>query len=363
MIVVVLLFLLLLAVALYYTFYSLGMLAPSWPWLKVGVVGGSVACLLSLILSFAGRYVFPVWFLRWSYSLGTSWLFVFLYLMMALLLWGLVRLCLPMAREALTDNRWLALGLILCVVAVMIYGYYQYRDKKRVALEIDLDKPLPRPLKIVGISDLHLGYTIGRDELAQWVDKINAEQADIILIAGDILDNDAAPVLEERMQEELNRLEARLGVYACLGNHEYAGQEAQRRDVLSRTSIRLLQDESVLVDDAFYVVGRDDRMNPRRQSTQELVQRLDHSKPIILLDHQPYNLEHSEAAGIDFQLSGHTHRGQVFPINLLVDALYEQSHGYLRKGNSHFYVSSGIGLWGGKFRIGTQSEYVCVILR
>lgn len=363
MILIVLLLLTLLGAGLYYAYYSLGVLAPSWPWLRIGVVGGSIMCLLSLVLSFSGREIFPIWFLRLSYSLGTSWLFVFLYLMMPLLLWGLIYLCLPIARGLLTDNRWLTLGLLLSVASVLLHGYYEYRDKKRVALEIDISKPLPKPLKIVGISDLHLGYTIGRGELSQWVDKINAEQADLILIAGDILDNDARPVLQEGMHEELNRLKARLGVFACLGNHEYIGREAQRRDVLSRTNIKLLQDETILVDSTFYIIGRDDRMNPYRRSTQELVQGLDHSKPILLLDHQPYNLEHSEAAGIDFQLSGHTHRGQVFPINLLVDALYEQSHGYLRKGNTHFYVSSGIGLWGGKFRIGTQSEYVCVTLK
>jgi predicted MPP superfamily phosphohydrolase len=88
------------------------------------------------------------------------------------------------------------------------------------------------------------------------------------------------------------------------------------------------------------------------------MQTTNHDNYIILLDHQPYHLEEAEQNGVDLQLSGHTHRGQIFPINLVTDRVYEKSHGYLRKGNSHIYVTSGIGLWGGKFRIGTQSEYL-----
>ena len=128
---------------------------------------------------------------------------------------------------------------------------------------------------------------------------------------------------------------------------------------IKKAGIRLLKDEAVLVNDAFYVVGRDDRTNEvNRKSVVELTNGLDHSKPILLMDHQPYHLDRTEAAGVDFQLSGHTHRGQIFPINIVTDYVYEKSHGYLKKGNTHIYVSSGIGLWGGKFRIGTQSEYL-----
>ena len=111
------------------------------------------------------------------------------------------------------------------------------------------------------------------------------------------------------------------------------------------------------------IIGRDDRANPRRRSVKELVSRVDPTKYIILLDHQPYHLEQAQQAGVDFQFSGHTHYGQVWPISWITDAVYENAFGPCQKGDTHYYVSSGIGLWGGKFRIGTRSEYVVLELR
>lgn len=110
------------------------------------------------------------------------------------------------------------------------------------------------------------------------------------------------------------------------------------------------------------MIGRDDRSNTARRSLQELMANVDKNKPIILLDHQPYKLTESETAGVDLQFSGHTHRGQVWPMSLVTDYIYEQSHGYRQWGNSHIYVSSGLSLWGPPFRIGTESEMVVLQL-
>jgi predicted MPP superfamily phosphohydrolase len=106
-------------------------------------------------------------------------------------------------------------------------------------------------------------------------------------------------------------------------------------------------------------------MNPHRKALKDIVNEELASHPslltthyTILLDHQPYHLEEAEQAGIDFQLSGHTHRGQVWPISWITDHIYECSWGSHQRGNTQYYVSSGIGIWGGKYRIGTQSEYV-----
>ena len=88
----------------------------------------------------------------------------------------------------------------------------------------------------------------------------------------------------------------------------------------------------------------------------------DTTKYMILLDHQPWHLEQAEQAGIDFQFSGHTHEGQVYPANLIVKAIYEKSYGAYQRGNTHYYISSGIGIWGGCYRIGTRSEYVVMVL-
>ena len=165
------------------------------------------------------------------------------------------------------------------------------------------------------------------------------------------------------MAEEFHRLQA--PVYACLGNHEHFGRAPQAKQFYHDASIRLLCDSAAVVDSTIVIIGREDRSNRHRKAVKTLVEeaRLDAGSYTILLDHQPYDLDKSEAAGIDFQLSGHTHRGQVWPISWITDAIYECSWGSHQRGNTRYYVSSGIGIWGGKFRIGSQSEYVVAKLK
>jgi predicted MPP superfamily phosphohydrolase len=210
------------------------------------------------------------------------------------------------------------------------------------------------------LSDMHIGYHNPRKELARWVDMINAEQPDFILIAGDIIDGSMRPLLEENMAEEFHRLKA--PVYACLGNHEYYAGNPEARQFYKDAGIHLLIDEATVIDSCIMVIGRDDRTNRRRKPVKEFNTQ---NSPFytILLDHQPYNLDRAEAAGVDFQLSGHTHRGQVWPVSWVTDHIYECSWGSHQRGNTQYYVSSGMGIWGGKFRIGTQSEYVVATLK
>ena len=293
-------------------------------------------------------------------TVSTSWVVILLYLLMVFLVTDIFRLFIPVIRPWF-NNSWVGtIGITVFLLLVFGIGNLSYHYKVRVPIDIQINKPL-NSIKIVGISDLHLGYTIGKRELGKWVDLINKENPDVILIAGDLIDSDIAPVEQQKMYEELSHLKSKYGVYACLGNHDYYVDTLRSVPLIKKAGIKLLKDETVLVNDEFYVIGRDDRTNERgRKSIEELTRSLDKNKTILLMDHQPYELEKAEEAGVDFQLSGHTHRGQVFPISLITDMVYEISHGYLQKGNSHFYVSSGIGLWGGKFRIGTQSEYVVI---
>ena len=125
-----------------------------------------------------------------------------------------------------------------------------------------------------------------------------------------------------------------------------------------KNSGKTLLRDSVININGINIIGRDDYTNLRRDKLDEITQGLDKTSFTVLMDHQPTKLNDAVNNGIDFQLSGHTHRGQVFPISLITDAIFELSHGYLKKGNTHFYTSSGIGIWGGKFRIGTRSEYL-----
>lgn len=265
-----------------------------------------------------------------------------------------------------TKENWFSFGLIVGFIALlMICGYLKYRVKERVELAISVDKKAEKlnSLKIVALSDLHLGYGIGRDELRHWVDLINKEEPDIVLIAGDIIDSSLRPVLQAKMWENFREIKSKYGIYTIMGNHEYISGAGGSREFFQQAGINLLKDSSVLIDSTFYVVGRDDRTNTGRKPLSEIVAPLDKTKPIILLDHQPYNLEEAENNQIDFQFSGHTHRGQIWPISLVTDFLYEKSYGSLKKGKTEIYVSSGMGIWGGKFRIGTQSEYVVINMK
>jgi predicted MPP superfamily phosphohydrolase len=216
---------------------------------------------------------------------------------------------------------------------------------------------------VVAFSDVHLGLTVDKNRLSGYVKLINEQKPDIVLISGDVVDNNPRLLNEKRMYEELNQIEAPLGIYACLGNHEYLGGIEGSLDFYSGTKIHLLVDSVVQVDSSFWVIGRDDRTNAKRKLLPELVERTDTTQPLILLDHQPYNLDQAEKNGIDLQISGHTHNGQIWPLNLLVNKIYELGYGFKQKGNTFVYTSSGLALWGPPFRIGTQSELVVFNLR
>ena len=249
----------------------------------------------------------------------------------------------------------MALGIFVFLFAIFLYGNLHYKNKVRVPLDLESSKPLPKEYRVVMLSDLHLGYHNPRKELARWVDMINAEHPDFILIAGDIIDGSMRPLREERMAEEFHRLEA--PVYACLGNHEFYAGHPEAKQFYQDAGIHLLIDSVAHVDSCIAIIGRDDVTNRRRKTIEDMMVPL-HEFYTIVLNHQPYSLERAEAAGVDFQLSGHTHRGQVWPISWITDRIYECSWGSHQRGNTQYYISSGIGIWGGKFRIGTQSEYV-----
>lgn len=297
------------------------------------------------------------------YKTGTSWIIALLYLLIAFLLLDLAKVAgLVPAGWARTGN-WTPLIAAVSVVAVTLaIGNVVYHNKKRVEVDIALGKDTGQaePLKIVALSDLHLGYGIGKRELERWVRMINRERPDAVLIAGDIADSDLRPLREQGMAGILRRLETKYGVFAVLGNHEYiSGLDGSIR-FMEEAGITLLRDSVALVGGSFYIAGRDDLTNRGRKTAQELLSGLVMSKPVIVIDHQPYALGEIAEAGADVQVSGHTHRGQVWPISWITDAMFEKSHGHLQKDGTHFYISSGLGIWGGKFRIGTRSEYAVI---
>ena len=361
-------FMVLPVLALAYVAWHIWVLLPLAAVWRVLIIVLGAGCFSLLFFSVARRFdSLPLSLAQTGYAIGTSSLIVLLYVVMLFLVLDLGRLLHVVPRSWLYANGWSALAMTAVIAAVFVYGNQHYKNKVRVPLELTTDKPLPHDYRIVMASDLHLGYHNTRRELARWVDMINAEQPDFILIAGDIIDGSMRPLLEERMAEEFHRLHA--PVYACLGNHEYYSGHPEAQQFYRDAGIRLLIDESAVIDSCITIIGRDDRTNMRCKPLNELVA----NHPLlgrgqgkafsILIDHQPYNLDRTEKAGIDFQFSGHTHRGQVWPISWITDYLYECSWGSHQRGLTRYYVSSGLGIWGGKFRIGTQSEYVVATLK
>ena len=303
---------------------------------------------------------FPLKIAQAVYNIGCSWIFILLYLFMTFLLLDLGRLLHVTPKWFLHNSIVGTESIVILLVIVFTYGYCHYIDKYRETITLDSKGKLKKEMTVVMVSDLHIGYHNPRKELALWVDMLNAEHADLILVAGDIIDGSIRPVDEEHMEEEFRRLNA--PVVACYGNHDYLTGIERSREFFKKAGIQLVQDSNVTIGD-LCVIGRDDRTNRHRKSVKELTKAADMSKYTILLDHQPYHLEQAEQSGIDFQFSGHTHEGQVWPISLITHATYECDFGPWQRGDTQYYISSGLGIWGGKFRIGTRSEYVVATIK
>ena len=351
------LFLLLPLAAMVYLGWHLWLLFPLAAAWKAALIALCLLCFGALFLGLSGwldRQPLPL--ARLIYIVGTSSLIVILYAVMLFVALDLGRLLHIVPRGWLVSN-WISTFVIFAgLAALLVYGNVRYYNKVRVRAEMPTSKPLSRDYRIVMVSDLHLGYHNTRRELARWVDMINAEAPDLVLIGGDIIDISVRPLLEENMAEEFHRLQA--PVYACLGNHEYYSRLEAARRFCDAAGIRLLVDSVAFVEPSLAIIGRDDHGNKSRARLKDLLKEVPDSAYTIALVHEPYNLEEAERAGVDFQFSGHTHRGQVWPVSWITDRLFECSWGSHQRGATRYYVSSGLGIWGGRFRIGTQSEYV-----
>lgn len=219
-------------------------------------------------------------------------------------------------------------------------------------------------LTIVMMSDLHIGESIGKKMVQKYVSLANAQQPDMVVLVGDLMDYESRFAEKEHIEEDLQQLKAPLGTYIVYGNHEYRANRYAKHRWLQQIGGVLLVDSVVMPpDSSFYLVGRDDQVNKKRAPLRALMKDLDPTKPVIVLDHQPWNLTEMVMNKVDLGLHGHTHNGQLWPYPLLLKLIYEKSYGYHRKGNSQFYVSSGIGYAGPPFRVGTVSELVVLHIR
>ena len=336
-----------------YVTWHLWRLTPGGWALKLAVAGLFILWMVSAFVSMGLRKSASIPTINALYEIGHPWMIAYLYLLIAFLLADIGTLIRLIPKAWLTGNGATMAGLFGTIAIVLIAGGIHYKHKYREELTIQTEKPLQRPLTVVLASDLHLGYSNRKAELARWVELINAENPDLVLFGGDIVDIQLRPLVEGHFEEEFARIKA--PIYTILGNHEYIGHEPEAEQFFADAGITLLRD-SVARFEGLTLIGRDDRSNRDRKALAALTP--DTQDFTILLDHQPYHLEEAEQAGIDFQFSGHTHRGQVWPLNWLTDAMYEKSWGHHQRGSTRYYVSSGLGIWGPKIRIGTRSEYL-----
>ncbi len=331
--------------------------------------------MLFLLISYpAGRWLEKIWyspvtnFIHWA---GAFWFAGMLYFTLSIFLLDIVRWTnmlfhfLPAKWFIDYNNTKLITTCVTIsiVLITVIAGFINAWTPKIVHKTIEINKkggPIKK-LKVVAASDIHLGTIIGPRKTGKLVKTINSLQPDIILFAGDVVDEDVKPVIAQNLGKNLLDLKAPMGIYAVTGNHEYIGGAEEAVKYLEKHGLTILRDTDVFINNSFYIVGREDRDKNRhshtnRKEVNELVDSLDQSKPIILLDHQPYHLEKAQKAGVDLQISGHTHDGQLWPFGYITRKIFEVSKGYKKKGNSNFYVSTGYGTWGPPVRLGNRPE-------
>ena len=295
--------------------------------------------------------------------ISNYWLGILLYLILAVLMADAICFLLFLITKRRLKCRTAAAGGICAMVVLVLsaWGAYNARIIQVTPYEITVNKDGGRleNLNVVLAADLHLGYNIGTAHMMQMVDKINEQNADIVVFAGDIFDNEYEALDDpEELIAVLQKIQSKYGVYACYGNHDveekilagftFGGNKKKESSIqmdefLERAGIHLLQDEAVLIDDSFYLYGRPDAQRPgrginMRKTAAELMGELDTEKPVIVIDHEPKELQELADAGVDIDLCGHTHDGQMFPANLITALMWENSYGYLKKSEKGPYA-------------------------
>ena len=259
----------------------------------------------------------------------------------------------------------MVIGIVLITSSL---GHWNALHPRIRNLAINLSQTTgPRQqLSVVMASDLHLGRIIRNSRLEKIVGRINGLKPDLVLLAGDLTDEDIPFLSDQNTAAILQRIQAPLGVYSVTGNHEYYSGREKAVSFIRQGGIRVLEDEIVKVGEALYLVGRKDRTAERfgepRKPLAELMKEVPPGYSVILMDHQPFQLAEAQRQGVGLQLSGHTHNGQLFPINFIVGKIYENPWGYLKKGGTQYYVSCGVGTWGPPVRTCSIPEIVHIRL-
>lgn len=222
--------------------------------------------------------------------------------------------------------------------------------------------------RIAAVSDIHLGSIIRKRSIRILSEMLRDVKPDVIFLLGDIVDGEIGPVMRGDLLKYFNCPKCRDGMYAITGNHEFIGGADITIPYIEKNGIRILKDEMIVLEGNIQVIGRTDRDGMRfrgkaRLPLSVLMEKTDQSKPVIVLDHQPVTINEAVEAGVDLQLSGHTHNGQMWPLNYLTSGIYKVSYGYRKFWKTHIIVSSGFGIWGPRVRLGSRPEIVVVNLK
>lgn len=258
---------------------------------------------------------------------------------------------------------YLTILVLVFMAIILVKGTWNGNNYIVNNFDIQIDKDLENEVNAVLVSDIHIGDIIDNKRISKMVEGINELKPDIVLIAGDLIDSDLTNYLDSRMYETLGQINSKYGVYFSLGNHDlYTGKTDELINTLKEVGITTLRDEAVLINNEFYIVGRDDisisKFQKERKILNEILVDEDKEKPVIVIDHTPKNLNEAMEAGVDLQVSGHTHRGQFAPYNLFTQKMFEIDYGYKKKENLNVIISSGFGTWGPPIRIGSRSEII-----
>lgn len=313
--------------------------------------------------------------------LGLSWLFIGMMNVMIItihlmVIWFLCDLgnWIIRKKRGCESKRYYAGALAIAVTAVYLgAGWYLAHHVWRTEYALDTDK-ITGNLRIVQIADSHVGTTFDGEGFARHMEKIQEENPDVVVVTGDYVDDDTSREDMAAACRALGSLRTTYGVFYAFGNHDkgYYGPEFRGYsgdDLISeleKNGVSVLQDESVLLNDCLYIIGRQDRSEgDSRMEMRELVKNLDDSKYMVVLDHQPHDYDAQEESGVDLVLSGHTHGGQLFPINYVGEWTKEneKTYGLMKRRNTNFIVTSGISDWAIRFKTGCKSEYVVVDIK
>ncbi|MBB3111198.1 hypothetical protein FHS18_003266 [Paenibacillus phyllosphaerae] len=322
-------------------------------------------------------YAFAIAIIAYAYPLGrfgAAPLFIEVigYYWLVLMLYGLILLPLAGVTVALMKRftridsrrlvRWTGSIVAVAIAVIFTIGTYMAYSPVVRSYPITIDKPVAMgsSLRIVMAADMHFGALSNKKHAQRLVEKMNGLQPDLILLPGDIIDDSLDEFLKQGIGDDLAKLEAKYGIYASLGNHDYRGGVEELGEALAASGIQLLVDEWAPIADQLYVIGREDYSIEDRASLSEVMDGIDLAKPVLLLDHQPRELDQIAASGVDLVVSGHTHRGQLAPGSSITNRIYENDWGYLRKEALHSIVTSGFGFWGPPVRIGSRSEIAVI---